>query len=302
MQKFIRRAVISKYTPIIIHAVSALLVIISTFYLFSNRYYFRIIPIPPSALEWLDTTFPGKISSTFVLKSNPEMPNFNLPNGVGVNNALKFVRNFSPLALTTGRVDYSNITFDNWLDQLSSKAGYCTDFSLLLAMIAIQNDIPVREWILWSSKHWEGGNAHTIVEIFNPKSQKWQLLDGQHAIKISAADGTPTTMANILLNYYPNNMDKIKYVMEPSFSEQNSWFQNASRAGIENGVQSAVLNFKLGSWFAATPKSELVIGLAMLTGNSSHDTRIYITKFIALFITIVTVVYLVIGLKFLKFK
>jgi hypothetical protein len=274
----------------------------SLVYLYSNRYYFRFIPITPGGLAWLDKTFPGKIASTFTLKSNPELSKFDLLQQSGVRQTLKFVRNFSPLVLTNGRVVYSNLSIGSWLKQLKSKAGYCTDFSLLLSMIAIQQDIPVREWVLWSSKKWQGGDAHSIVEIFNKKTQKWQLLDGQHAIIFKAAEGAPLSMVDLFSKYYPDKMDQIIYQSELESSEHVTPFLKASKGGVERGIHSVVLNFKYSPWFAATPKSELVIGLAILTGNSSHDPRIYTTKILALFSVLLVILFTLSEFRVLKSK
>jgi hypothetical protein len=302
----------SIYRRYLIRSVFFIVVLSSLIYIYGNRYYFRILPITPSALAWLDHTFPGAVSSTLSINSQKELPHFDLTEETGVNAALDYVRNFSPLAATTrasikagaarsGRMTHSNITtVDSWLNRLKLNSGYCTDFTLLLTMMANQQGLPVREWNLWRSNGWSGGDAHTMSEVFNPKTGRWRLLDGQHAIKLNMMDGQPAAMTDILREYYPNNMGNLKYSIRPSFLIIAPWLVKGSRDAIEAGIKSPVLNFKPVSWFASTPKSELVIGLAILTGASSHDRRIYTTKLLFIFVGLFAILVLIFEASSLK--
>jgi hypothetical protein len=125
-------------------------------------------------------------------------------------------------------------------------------------------------------------------------------MDGQHAIKLYMVDGQPAAMTDILRNYYPNNMDQLKYSVLPNYFKRAPWLVKGSKIQIEAGIKSPVLNFKPSSWFASTPKSELVIGLAIRTNESAHDTRIYTTKLLLIFAGIFATLILISEVRFYR--
>jgi hypothetical protein len=110
----------NKYTRNIVRAAFILTAVFSSIYLFSNRYYLRIIPLTPSALAWLDNAFPGTISSTLSIISEKKLPFFDLTQETGVDAALAYVRNFSPLVATNGQITYLNITVNSWMVNMRS--------------------------------------------------------------------------------------------------------------------------------------------------------------------------------------
>lgn len=245
----------------------AALAVISLGYAFHYRYYLRIVPVPEWAVGMLygdgapapDLDFLGRI----------DFPQFDITEPAGLRAALIHIRSMSPLS-STDRLQYNDITFEGWLAQLRAKSMYCTDATALFLALAEQQGIAAREWWLWSSDDYEGGDAHSVAEFYNPKTGSWHLVDPLTATTVLLGDGSPASYADVLA-MEPLRLDSPRRYARSEFNE-------AYTAGQLRTATTPVLNLKPPAWLAETAITDLVVAYAVLRDDSDHSDHVYLTK------------------------
>ncbi len=271
--------------------VLAAIIVGAVFYLFQYRYYARIVLLPTALFEVVDSLNPGWLYPRLSFKGSLESPSFDLSTEAGVAEALTFVRAYSPSGGDGGRVSYAAADFDTWLAQLPTSAAYCTDFTALFQLVAQNNGYRAREWWIWNSRGYFGGQAHSVSEFFNPRTERWQVVDPMHAT-IVRDGGSPASMSDVIRAYQDGRRDGIVFDRLPIMDRLG--FSNpkiSSGPYFEPLLNAPVLNLKPGSWMASTPKSDLAVGFAILTWNGGHGIHVYTTKVVA--VILLVAVYLV---------
>ena len=249
-------------------------------YVFQFRYYLRMVPVPLSAIDYVygaDGPAPR-----FTPRGRLDMPNFDLETEAGLRAALDHVRSLSPTAAVAGMTQYDNINFDKWVAQLRDRQMYCTDATLLFLLIARSQGLPAREWWMWTSAGWSGGQAHSLVEYFNPRLDRWQVVDPLTSTVIRDQDGAPVSMAEALRRSEQGRLETLRFDQSPRMQTIKNRASYDTRKLLFGGPRSPVINLKPPGWFATTPKTDLLIGIAVMTSDSRHDMRIYFTKVVLL--------------------
>ena len=272
-------------------ALLALITLAATAYVFQYRYFARFVPVPIGVFRDIERLSPSPIAPKYIFNGQWEAPPFDLTTDEGLKKALTHIRRFSPIGSTGEKISYEDSRFETWLAQLPSKAAYCTDFSALFTLLASRDELPVREWWVWQSQGYEGGNAHSVVEFFNPETGRWQVVDPMNATIMRKADGTPAAMADVIEGYLAGD-GSILYEELPVL-EELGLSRGETRRYIEPMLLMApVLNLKPPTWFAETPKLDWVIAYAILTGSGGHSIHVYSTK-VALFFSLICAVAMV---------
>lgn len=236
-------------------------------YLFAERYYLRIVPVPLAAVGALYGE--GGPAPAMTLRGRVDFPDVDITTREGLRAGLDFIRAMSPLQ-GGPPVDYAGVDFAGWLTQVRTRPMYCTDATALVMALAHRQGLPAREWWLWSSDGYARGDAHSIAEFWNPAAGRWQAVDGQTGTMLLLADGGPASYADFLAGR------RIVYDRHPTVVALGAPALDTAHQ-LAAG-RTPVLNMKPPRFFAATPRTDAVIGYAVMTGRSAHDWRIYGTK------------------------
>lgn len=249
------------------------------FHLWQGRYFFRIVPLPLWAYEYLvdaagDRLYTPPPGKAFTRK----LPLFDFATETGRNAALRYVRTLVPV--TAPAMTYEGLDPDRWFARVQTRQGFCTDFSLLLVSLADRAGLQAREWILWHNDDWSVGSAHSIAEI-KLASGRWIALDGQHATTITYA-GEPLSMTDVLRRAVSGA--KIETTRLPVAEEVGLSPAASTQAALWRLPKGVELNLHLGAWTGA--RHLPVISIPIMTGQSSVDGRVWTTKAAALILII----------------
>jgi hypothetical protein len=240
-----------------------------------ERYYLRILPIP---LSWTQILNAPLWSMTMrPIEAPSDLPSFDLTEDNSLRVAIRYIRELSPVvgAQQSFRGE-SGVA--SWLAFLRTTPMYCTDGSLLTVLLASRQGLAAREWQLWSSAGYADGSAHSLAEFYNPRLGRWQAVDGQTATLFFDQQG-PMGVTDILQRFAAGEADAIIYErvslhaatmpsLDPGFLLSINW-------------STPVASLVAPSWMSSRPALVPVIGMAVITGSSRHDMRIYWTKLAA---------------------
>lgn len=262
----------------------------SGWYSYSNRYYLRFVPLPLAAIDiinkdtWLSPSFePSKPLGNYDIGA------FDLTTEDGLRNTLNRIQNLSPSKNVNGMPSYVDATFDKWIAEVTSKPIYCTDGSLLLILAANQQGLRAREWHLLPPG-WPPGLGHSVVEIFNPRTDRWQLVDGQHAAIIRDGAGQILDMTSVLKSYAENGRNNIKVDYGPYEHQMLNGMRGPSTEHYffaANLLSTPVLQLRQATWFSSVARNfgltgHFVIGYPIIVNNWSHDIRVLSSKIAAM--------------------
>jgi hypothetical protein len=249
-------------------AVLAAVALVLTGWLFKERYYLRILPVPKALFRHLTSS--PEPAMAFVPAAEPTLPAFDLTTASGLAEAVSFVRGWSPMAgrqipweggADTGR----------WLSHLRSSPEYCTDAAQFLMLLAARQNLPVREIHLWASDGYAGGDAHTIMEFWNPRDAAWIAVDGQTGT-LYRERATERLLGVVDILRTEGRVASVAFdrvvPAAPSLDPQPL---------LAAGIRTPVINLVVPPWLGTAGRLP-IIGYALMTEESSHDRRIITTK------------------------
>ena len=121
--------------------ISSIIVIVSLFYIWSKRYYFRLLPIP---IELIDLIDKGSLLLPSFQEAKPQgkvdFQIFDLKSNMGLRKTLNNIQMLSPFSSTSGLARPLKLTFKKWLKLIREKPMYCTDGTQLF-MLAAWNQV-----------------------------------------------------------------------------------------------------------------------------------------------------------------
>lgn len=251
--------------------VSGVVVVALSAWLFTERYYLRFLPVPPALFSRLDA---GPVPAlTLAPPTEPRLPVFDLSTEPGLVAAVAFVRGWSP---TSGpQIPWAGGgDTGQWLDHLRRSPEYCTDAAQFLMLLAARQGLMVREVHLFMSDHYAAGDAHTIMEFWNTRTARWVAVDGQTGtLYRDPGDGHLLGMVDIL------RIGPRRVVYDRIVPTVPGWLDGGKL--MMDGTRTTVLNFITPPWLGRSGPTP-VVGYALVTDGSSHDPRIFTTKWLFL--------------------
>jgi hypothetical protein len=261
--------------------------IASSAFLWSYRYYVRILPLPLAMIDLVyGTPDQALVHTPLKLQGELDSPAFDLTSEAGLRAALNHIQGLSPRRSPDGRrMDYAGITFASWLGQVQKAPFMCTDASLLFNALAHRQGLAVREWWLLDPA-WTPGGGHSVAEFYNQRARQWMLVDAQHGAVIRrSGDGAPASMADVLKAFAEGRRGDIQIDYGP--------FEAAMRAHARGptteeyfydnkGLGSPVLNLRSPTWFATAARNDPVIAVAVYTGHGGHAPIVVFSKLVVL--------------------
>ena len=277
------------------------IVTLGAVYLWEERYFFRFLPVPQKAIDFLYTR--GGILPIFtpmVPAGQLSFPTFDLTTDQGIRAALNHIQLQSPIHTDPPRtMDYKGITFQSWIDQMKVTPFFCTDASMLFMLIAWKQGLMAREWQLLAPG-WAPGQGHSVVEFYDPRRDRWVLVDPQHAGIIR--DKTEQTLdMKTVLKYYVEGKSEGVFVDYGPYTQ--AMYRNDRGPTTEDyffankGLSVPVLQLRPPTWLAKPQRNDFIIGYPIMISPTAHDTRVYLTKIILVLFSILC---LFIGLYLLK--
>lgn len=256
------------------------------YHLWAKRYYLRFIPIPLSAIEIID-------KESWLLPASQEAAPLgqlwfetdDLTTETGLQKTLASIQGVSPFAAANGVPSYVDIDFDRWVQEIRTKPFFCTDATQLFILAAWSQGLKAREWHL-VPPGWPSGQGHSVVEFFNPKRDRWQLVDAQHAAVFRDNTGQLLGMSDVLRHYFDQGKDGIAV----DYGDFDQLIRSGARGPtseqyfFESGLlNTPILQLRQSTWFAKTPRKWLlsghfVIGYPIITGEWTHDNQVLLTK------------------------
>ncbi len=284
----------------IIFSLSLILLIFFGIHLWTNRYYFRFLPLPIGLVDLIDQ------GSYFLPSAQAAQPmgtlNFSagdLRTERGLRETLNNIQYLSPFSGANGIPSYKNLTFEKWSKQVQEMPMFCTDGTQLFILAAWKQRLMVREWHLLPSG-WPPGQGHSVAEYFNPYKGKWQLVDAQHASIIRSSSGDILSMKDVLRKYI--NGDEEQIVFDYGLFHKKM-LAGARGPTTENYffdqklLSTPVLQLRQATWFAKTEKvfglsGHLIIGYPIVFGDFNHHPQTIYTKlsFIGLLISALIII------------
>ncbi len=274
--------------------IAFVLMFASAFYAYSNRYYLRFIPVP---LEYAGMLNKGNwlLPSSQAASPNGtlELPESNIQTEQGLRAALNYLQEMSPLDPINGMPNYTDITFDKWVREVTTKPFFCTDATQLFILTAWKQGLSAREWHLLP-EGWPSGQGHSVAEFFNPAVGEWQLVDAQHGAIVRGPNGKPTNMLTVLQAFAENRATDIEVDYGPYRNAMLNGARGASSEAyfFEHGLlRTAVLQLRQATWLATTPRQfglsgHFVIGYPVIVDGWTHDSRVWTSKLAVLLMAV----------------
>jgi hypothetical protein len=264
-------------------------------YVFQYRYFTRMIPLPLAAIEWLYDGGRAAPAPRITPKGEIEFPAYSLMTEAGLRAALEHVRGLSPVKSVNGVIDYQGIDFARWTRQLGRRAMFCTDATLLFMLMARSQGLPAREWWIWASKGYFGGSAHSLVEFYNPALPGWQVVDALTSTIIRDRNGRPVTMGEVLRRFKAEGNDGLVFDQSPNIAALR--IDSLDTRYLLTINTTPVLNMKPPTWFAATPKLDLLIAVPVLIDPWRHNIHVFTTKIALLFGALAGLAAVILGVR-----
>lgn len=261
-------------------------------YLWTERYFLRFMPLPVGAVSALyDPADRQALAPTKRPLGDFVPTRHDMTTEAGLRQALNEIQEISPFS-GTGRVLEGSITFESWLQYVRSEPFFCTDGTMLFLLAAWAQGLPARQWWLLP-KDWEAGGGHSIAEFFNPRTQRWILVDPQHAAVVRDSRGEPLDMAQVLKLWHDGRHKEVRADYGPyaDFMLKNGRGPTTEQYFFESRyIEQAVLNLREPTWFAVPNRNGFIIGYAILGDNDQHDYRVFLTKAAAVALLLVAVI------------
>ena len=275
---------------------------VAVLHLWQERYYFRFLPIPHSAMEVLyqksgilPTATPHQPNGTWTA------PQFDLTTDKGLREALNHIQTQSPISRKDRKtMNYDGVTFESWIAQIKTTPFLCTDASMLFMLMAWQQGLIAREWWLLT-KNWRPGQGHSIVEFYNSRKDRWVVVDPQHAGIVRNRSGHYVNMKDLIGHFIGNTPDQTLVDYGPYRKIVNEGARGATTEEYfytkDAGLSVPVLNLRPPLWFATPRRNDFIIGYPIIISGLVHDARIYTTKLAALIILILSALTLIIAIR-----
>lgn len=246
-------------------------------WLFSERYFLRIMPLPQAALGLL---YSGPLAAPTPMKPGGDFvpSSADITTEDGLRQALDALQELSPTTAMPTRPPVAD--FAGWIELMRKAAMQCTDGSQLFQLIAWNQGIEAREWWLLPPG-WPPGGGHSLVEFRIPKSGRWRLVDAQHAATFADEAGEPLDMRQILARWSDGSWDKIAIDYGRS---RDAMLAGERGPTVEDYLfkmrllDQAVINQRPPGYIATATRNDPVIAWAVLGGDSRHDPRVLWTK------------------------
>ena len=271
------------------------------FYAYQQQYFLRFIPLPIGLSDivnrgnWLLPSHQDAVPM-----GNLELPNNDLTTEIGLRKALNFIQEFSPTNNVSGLPTYEAITFDKWVKEIQTKPFFCTDATQLFILTAWKQGLVAREWHLLPP-HWPPGQGHSVAEFYNPKIDRWQLVDAQHAAIIRKPDNKIIDMVGLLNAFIDGQVTDIRVDYGPYKKSMLNGLRGPSVETylFENKLlHTPVLQLRQATWLASVSKKlglsgHFVIGYPIIVKRWTHDDRVMLSKLaliIAIFLLLISIV------------
>jgi hypothetical protein len=292
--------------PATVGSVLGGIAVFCAFYLWQERYFLRFLPLPYQAISVLyqkDGVLPPvtPLTPTETL----DFPQHDLSTDDGIRSALNYIQLQSPFAHASPKpFNYSSITLQSWVDLMKVTPFYCTDASLLFMLMAWQQGLMAREWQLLTH-NWEPGQGHSLVEFYNPRADKWILVDPQHAGILRDKSGRYLDMKTLLGHYIEMKGDRVIV----DYGHYAKTMKEGARGPTTEdylfkykGLSVSVLNLRPPTWYATAQRNDVIIGYPIILSKFVHDTRVYVTKLVAAIFLLTLLSSLFLGLKLWRKK
>ncbi len=262
------------------------LMIVLAVYTFQNRYYLRFVPVPLALADVLNTgnaLLPTHQPAT--PQGTIEFPPHDLRTEAGLRGMLNHIQEMSPVDRASGIPNYAGITFDKWVNEITTKPFFCTDATNLFLIAAWGQGLRAREWQLLPAG-WPQGFGHSVAEVFNPETERWELVDPQHAAIVRTSDGGIADMLTVLRAKADGRNADIAIDYGP--------YEAAILSGVRGGTTGGyffetdllltpVLQLRQATWLWSVARAygisgHLVIGYPLVVDGWTHDHRTWITK------------------------
>lgn len=258
-------------------------------YTYTNRYYLRFIPLPLSVANvvnegsrWLPAIQPATPTGRL------NFGNHDLRTEEGLRRTLNVIQEMSPVEKVNGMPSYDNVTFAKWVREITQKPFFCTDGTLLFVLAAWQQGLQAREWHLLPPG-WPPGAGHSVAEFYNPATERWQLVDAQHAGIIRGKDGEIIDMLSLLRSYKDSGDADIRIDYGPYRDKMLNGDRGPTTEDYfykSNLLLTPVLQLREPTWFATVSKrfglsGHFVIAYPIIVEGWTHDHRVWMTKITA---------------------
>lgn len=261
--------------PLLLAAVLTLAMV----YVWQNRYFLRFVPLPVTLVEWVDGTswLPG--FQPYQPRGAAFFASGDLTADEGLRKTLDEIQRTSPTESATGSLPPTD--FAGWAAWVRRSPFYCTDATQMFLLAASEQGLPAREWQLLLPG-WIPGQGHSLAEFYNPRRQRWQVVDPQHGAILRDSRGEPASMAYVLRRFHDGRTAEIAVDYGP--------FEAAMRAGARGAtveeylfgmalLSTSVLQLRQPTWFARVEGiGHPVIGYPVIVSGWTHDHRVWASK------------------------
>lgn len=156
---------------------------------------------------------------------------------------------------------------------------------MLFIVAASQQGLMVREWHLLPPG-WPPGIGHSVAEFYNPTTNRWNLVDAQHAAIVRDKTGKILDMVSVIQDYKYRRGANIRFDYGPYKDSMLNGARGPSTGSyfLEHAFwRTPVLQLQSPSWFSKLPKTfglrgHLVIGYPIIVDGWTHDYRVWTTK------------------------
>ena len=263
--------------------------LLCTWQTYANRYYLRFLPIPVSMAEIVNR------DSWWIPDFEPSTPlgaidlgDFDLRTEDGLRKTLNFIQELSPPNSDNQLPSYDGTDFEAWAKKITINPIFCTDGSYLIILAAERQGLKAREWHLLP-RGWPSGQGHSVVEIFNPSTDSWQLVDAQHGAIVRGRSGEILDMVTVLKMYSEKAHKNIWMDYGPYKEQMLNGMRGASSEVYffeTDQLETPVLQLRTGTWFASVERNfglsgHFVIGYPILMDGWTHDHRVWWSKLTA---------------------
>ena len=278
--------------------------VLCTIYLWQERYFLRFLPIPLQAIDVLyqfDGILP--LATPMEPQGTFDFPEYDLTTENGLRLALNRLQLESPFSMTTPKpFDYTSITFQSWIEQMKVVPYYCTDASMLFMLVAWKQGLVARQWQLLTP-NWRAGQGHSIVEYYNPKTDKWLLVDPQHAGILRNQEGHILDMRTLLAHYEETQGSSV--VVDYGFYTDVIRAKGRGPTTEDylfkgKGLSVPVLTLRPPTWYARAKQNDLIIGYPIFTSSFVHQKEVLTTKLVAVFFVFVFMALSILGFRIFR--
>ena len=159
-----------------------------------------------------------------------------------------------------------------------------------------------REWQLLTPT-WEPGQGHSLVEFYNPRADRWIVVDPQHAGILRDKSGDYLDMKTLLRHYVETKGDSVVVDYGPYAKAMKEGARGPTTEDYlfkYQGLSVTVLNLSPPSWYATAQRNDLIIGYPIVISEFVHDTRVYLTKMVAAIFLLTLACFPFVALKLIR--